>query len=518
MANSDKNILITPNTSAATGTLPTIRFTGADNTPITMRVLDNGTLSFEATAGQLFSISDGLTGSIFAVNDISGIPSIEVLDTGTVRLAQYTGNVGIGIASPTSKLHVTGTVTATAFSGPLTGNASTATTLQTARNIGGTSFNGSADITPFRANTIPTIDGGTITSSGATYAARNASSTPQQLTQGLFWEFKNAAVVGGAGNYAGLLTLAPWISTTASTGDPTYQLAFSPAAANSTAVPTLQIRAGIDATWGSWATILNSGSTLTAGNLSGTIPSAVLGNSSLFIGTTSVALNRASAALTLAGITLSSGTLTGTLTAGGSAGTNGQYLQSTGTGVQWVTAALGYSAPTIGSTLISSGTTVTTIAGLTLTSPTLNTPTLTLATSSSTTDARMSWDTTNKKIQVGNGTAAIDFATSTLVGAGTSVTLTTNNYTLVIGDKDKLIEVNNTVATTLTVPLNSSVAYPIGSQITILQTGAGQVTITPTGGVTVNATPGLKLRTQWSSATLIKRATDTWVAVGDLSA
>jgi hypothetical protein len=71
-------------------------------------------------------------------------------------------------------------------------------------------------------------------------------------------------------------------------------------------------------------------------------------------------------------------------------------------------------------------------------------------------------------------------------------------------------------ANNLTVPLNSSEAFPIGKKITILQTGAGQTTIVATGGVTVNATPGLKLRTQWSSATLIKRATDTWVAIGDL--
>jgi hypothetical protein len=40
--------------------------------------------------------------------------------------------------------------------------------------------------------------------------------------------------------------------------------------------------------------------------------------------------------------------------------------------------------------------------------------------------------------------------------------------------------------------------------------------ITGASGVTVNATPGLKLRAQWSSATLIKRGTDTWVAIGDL--
>jgi hypothetical protein len=141
----------------------------------------------------------------------------------------------------------------------ITGNSATATTLQTARLIGGTSFNGSADITPFRANTIPTIDGGTIQASSTTYAARSASSNPNQYAYGVNWEFKNASVVSGTGNYAGLLTLAPWLSTTASTGDPAYQLAFSPAAANSTSAPTLKLRAGIDTTWGSWSTIWHSG-------------------------------------------------------------------------------------------------------------------------------------------------------------------------------------------------------------------------------------------------------------------
>ena len=70
---------------------------------------------------------------------------------------------------------------------------------------------------------------------------------------------------------------------------------------------------------------------------------------------------------------------------------------------------------------------------------------------------------------------------------------------------------------TLTVPPNTDVAFPIGSQIRVLQTNTGQCTLTAGAGVTINGTPGLKLRTQWASATLIKRATDTWVAVGDLS-
>ena len=48
--------------------------------------------------------------------------------------------------------------------------------------------------------------------------------------------------------------------------------------------------------------------------------------------------------------------------------------------------------------------------------------------------------------------------------------------------------------------------------------GAGQVTVAGASGVTVNATPGLKFRAQWSGASLIKRSTDGWVLVGDVSA
>ena len=96
---------------------------------------------------------------------------------------------------------------------------------------------------------------------------------------------------------------------------------------------------------------------------------------------------------------------------------------------------------------------------------------------------------------------------------------TGTTYTLVLTDAaTKLVTLSNASSIALTVPLNSSVAFPVGTTVTILQTGAGQTTITPTGGVTINGTPGLKLRAQWSSATLIKRATDTWVAIGDLSA
>jgi hypothetical protein len=94
----------------------------------------------------------------------------------------------------------------------------------------------------------------------------------------------------------------------------------------------------------------------------------------------------------------------------------------------------------------------------------------------------------------------------------------TASYTLVLSDMGKMVEVSNASANTLTVPPNSSVAFPIGTVIDILQTGAGQTTITAGSGVTINSAIGLKLRARWSPASLVKRATDTWVALGDLSA
>jgi hypothetical protein len=71
--------------------------------------LSNGTLSWEGSAGQLFSITNNLTsGSIFSVNDVSGIPSIDVDAGGAITLGTYGGNIGVGTTSPTSKLHVIG--------------------------------------------------------------------------------------------------------------------------------------------------------------------------------------------------------------------------------------------------------------------------------------------------------------------------------------------------------------------------------------------------------------------------
>lgn len=90
-----------------------------------------------------------------------------------------------------------------------------------------------------------------------------------------------------------------------------------------------------------------------------------------------------------------------------------------------------------------------------------------------------------------------------------STTLATSTH------KFKVIEANSASAITLTVPTNASDPFPVGTVLTIIRIGAGEVTIAASGGVTINSALGLKLRAQFSSVTLRKRATDTWLLTGD---
>lgn len=127
------------------------------------------------------------------------------------------------------------------------------------------------------------------------------------------------------------------------------------------------------------------------------------------------------------------------------------------------------------------------------------------------------------KLSLANTIVNADISTAAAIGLDKIADVATNaqsgtSYTLVLADKNRVVELNNASAIALTVPADNTVNYATGSQITLLQTGAGQVTIAGAGGVTVNATPGLKMRAQWSSVTLLKRAANTWVAMGDLSA
>jgi len=90
-------------------------------------------------------------------------------------------------------------------------------------------------------------------------------------------------------------------------------------------------------------------------------------------------------------------------------------------------------------------------------------------------------------------------------------------YTLALTDELQFTQFTSASAVTLTVPPNSSVAFPIGASIDFYQSNTGKVTVAPGSGVTVTGTPSLSLRAQYSVATLIKVATDTWLLMGDLA-
>ena len=128
--------------------------------------------------------------------------------------------------------------------------------------------------------------------------------------------------------------------------------------------------------------------------------------------------------------------------------------------------------------------------------------------------------TTSTEIGYVNGVTS---AIQTQIDTKSAKLITTNrqtaSYTLVIGDSDKLVEMNVATANNLTIPLNSSVAFATGTQILLAQYGAGQTTVVATSGVTIRSSGAkLKLNAQYSGATLIKIGSDDWYLFGDISA
>ena len=107
------------------------------------------------------------------------------------------------------------------------------------------------------------------------------------------------------------------------------------------------------------------------------------------------------------------------------------------------------------------------------------------------------------------------------VPSRTTILSKTADYTLTaLTERDNMIELNSSSPITLSVPTDATLNFPIGTTIDLLRVGTGTVTVAAvtSGTTTINATPGFKLRAQWSSATLMKRAANTWVLLGDLMA
>lgn len=137
----------------------------------------------------------------------------------------------------------------------------------------------------------------------------------------------------------------------------------------------------------------------------------------------------------------------------------------------------------------------------------------------------LTYNTTTKKIHLHDGGTVGGFAVPSASDLTNLVTKSTMNvvakteqqgvsYTLVL--TDVYVRAYHTAAQTITIPTNANVPFPVGTQITIIQVGAGSTTIAAAPGATINFGDSLVCRKQWSAVTITKVAADVWDLVGDV--
>jgi len=272
---------------------PNIEFSSPDGAKkIQASMLDSDTLSISGESGQLFSISDSMSGTIFAVNDISGVPSIEVDDDGTIRLAESFGNVLVGkTTNDGAKLQIEGNIS---VSGTVDGRdlsvdgakldgiaagaqvntvtsvaSKTGAVVLTKTDVGLANVDNTTDLQkPISTATQTALDGKpSLTGTGASGTwpisisglsgssssvvvkdTRAVNGTPESYT-GISSDFKTNATDGlsDGGSYHGVITIRQYSSGTDWSGGGVRQLGF-------TDNHNLWIRgANASTTWSSWA-------------------------------------------------------------------------------------------------------------------------------------------------------------------------------------------------------------------------------------------------------------------------
>lgn len=114
-------------------------------------------------------------------------------------------------------------------------------------------------------------------------------------------------------------------------------------------------------------------------------------------------------------------------------------------------------------------------------------------------------------------------AMSTVTGLDAALTTLTPNaqtgtaYTLALADAGKRVAMSNAAANVVTVPPNSSEAFPVNTIIHVSQDGAGATSLAAGAGVTINTADGLKVGGQYKMVSLIKTATNTWLGIGSVA-
>ena len=590
-ATTGDRVLVKNQASATQNGIYVVTAQGSVSVPYVLtRASDHDNLNDEVIRGDAVYVADGSTNAnqgFIISSEGTGANDKHVLGTDDMNWSQFTGTAnitaGTGITKTGNTLSIgqsvatNASVTFSAVTAALTGNASTATTLETARNIAGQSFNGSAnisiaptDLTGVTSSAVELniLDGATLSTTELNYVdgVTSAIQTQIDLKAPLASPtFTGTVTIPSGASISGFAPLASPTFTGTPT-IPTGTIATTQTAGNnSTAVATTAFVTDAVATGVASATVDNLDDIADV-----VLTGATSGQFLKYNGTNWVndAVPIISNIDDITGVTITAAADKDFLMYNGTAwvdqaitlgtDTTGSYVASlvAGTGVTLTNNSGESATPTIAiGQAVGTGSNVTfndlTVSGnLTVsgTTTSINTETLTVddniiilnnnATGApsanaglevergSSTNVAIQWNETSDKWELTNDGSTygnlVTTADSLTVSAAMIADVVTNaqtaSYTLVLGDKNKIVEMNVASGNNLTVPPNSSVAYPVGTQINILQVGAGQTTVVQGAGVTVNAAPGLKLRTTWSYATLIKRATDSWVLVGDISA
>jgi hypothetical protein len=108
-----------------------------------------------------------------------------------------------------------------------------------------------------------------------------------------------------------------------------------------------------------------------------------------------------------------------------------------------------------------------------------------------------------------------DLPTASFADPQTIFTLTGTTETLLLAHAGAMLMLSNANPTSLEIPTNASVAFPVGTHIDITQEGDGEITVTPLSGVTLRSSAGNKLAAKYAGGTLFKRAENEWIFFGE---
>ena len=349
----------TASTLAGTPTINGVTFNGGSNITIT------------ANTTNALTIGAGLSGTSF-----NGSAAVTITVDNTVARVNdtlYVGTTAIALNRASAAQTLTGVsisgTAATVTNGVCTTDTGTVTNTMLAGSITNAKLvNSSITIAGTSTALGGSITQDTITGLSATgIIKRTGANTLAIATAGTDYVVPSGSITGSAGSVANTLTLGSYLTGGSYNGSAAITAAVDATSANTASKVVARDASGnfsagtITANLtGTASGNLTSSSSLSAANLTGTIPSAVLGTSALYIGTTSIALNRASASQSLTGVSIdgtasnitaytinqnlgtgNSPTFTNLRATGilydsaNSAGTNGQVLTSTGTGTAW---------------------------------------------------------------------------------------------------------------------------------------------------------------------------------------